>query len=99
MTEPALKCGPGRPPKHGEAMSGRLRQRLYAQARRRETAEVIQALKLALRTDAERTVFMNIYKGTQAGQRLRRGLAHMLDDDPATLAFFDSLISSHDENT
>jgi hypothetical protein len=39
---------------------------------------------------------MNIYKGTQSGQRLRRGLARILTDDPDTLAFFDGLIMSGD---
>jgi hypothetical protein len=59
-------------------------------------AEVAHALKLALRTDTERTAFVNIYKGTQSGQRLRRGLACILTDDPGTLAFFDGLIMSGD---
>jgi hypothetical protein len=78
IIESTFKRGPGRPPKHDEVMSGRQRQRLYAKARRRDTAGAVQALKLTLRTHAERTVFRNVYKGTLAGQRLRQGLVQML---------------------
>jgi hypothetical protein len=61
-------------------------------------AEVACALRQALRSKAEWAMFMNIYKDTLSGQRLRRGLARILNDDPATLAFFDSLILSDDIN-
>jgi hypothetical protein len=43
-------------------------------------------------------MFIEIYRGTLSGQRLRRGLARLLHDDAATLAFFDSFILSDDEN-
>ena len=58
--------------------------------------EVAFALKTALRSKAERKAFVETYKGTPSGKRLRRGLARMLADDPGTLAFFDSLISLDD---
>ena len=97
MAESEAKRGRGRPPRHGEAMSGATRQLLYAKARQRDMAEVAHALKLALRTEAERAVFMNIYKGSLSGQRLRRGLARLLHDDPAAMGFFDRLVLSDDE--
>ena len=99
MSAPGEKRGRGRPPKHGEAMTGADRQMLYAKARRRDMAEVAHALRQALRSKAERTAFIDIYRGTQSGQRLRRGLARMLSDDPATMALFDNLISSDDKNS
>src|SRR5271169_6883003 len=40
MSAPGEKRGRGRPPKHGEAMTGADRQMLYAKARRRDMAEV-----------------------------------------------------------
>jgi hypothetical protein len=43
-------------------------------------------------------VFITIYRGTLSGQRLRRGLARRLHDDPATLAFIDHFILSGDKN-
>ncbi|MFL5255179.1 MAG: hypothetical protein ACJ8AI_20245 [Rhodopila sp.] len=104
--EPALKRGRGRPPKHGEAMSGRERQALYTRQRQRDMAEVAYALKKVLeRFRANQTAFCDIYQGTTSGERLRRGLARLLNDtatdDPAeqetmreTLAFFDDLIPS-----
>jgi hypothetical protein len=85
----------GRPPKHGEAMSGADRQSLYAKARQRDMAEVAYALQQALRHTAAREEFIASYR--DSGQRLRRGLARLLPDDAATLAFFDSLILSDDE--
>ncbi len=91
--------GRGRPPKHGEAMTGATRQHLYARARQRDMAEVAYALKAALRSGAERAAFIEVYRGSVSGQRLRRGLARLLADDPdALLAFFDGLILSDDEN-
>ena len=48
-------------------------------------------------THAERAAFIETYSGTVSGQRLRRGLARTLTDDPAAMAFFDNLISSGDE--
>jgi hypothetical protein len=36
--------------------------------------------------------FSEIYLGIQSGQRIRRGLARLLADDPETMAFFDGLI-------
>jgi hypothetical protein len=85
----------GRPPKHGEAMSGADRQSLYAKARQRDMAEVAYALPQALRHTVAREEFIASYRGS--GQRLRRGLARLLPDDAATLAFFDGLILSDDE--
>ena len=84
-------------PKHGEAMPAADRQRLYASARHCDMAEVAHALRQALRSEAERAMFIEIYRGTLSGQRLRRSLACLLHDDPATLAFFDDLILSYDE--
>jgi len=87
----------GRPPKHGEAMTGADRQSLYVKARQRDMAEVAYALKDALaRTKANQKAFSDIYQGTTSGDRLRRGLARLLADDPEALAFFDDLISSDD---
>jgi hypothetical protein len=97
MTRQSEKRGRGRPPKYGEAMPGADRQRLYARARQRDMAEVAHALKQALGSRKERVAFVEIYKGTHSGQRLRRGLARILNDDPATLAFFDGLILSDDD--
>lgn len=96
MTNDGEKRGRGRPPKHGEAMSGASRQVLYAKARQRGMGEVAYALKTALRSEVERAAFIDIYRGSPSGQRLRRGLAWMLADDPDTLAFFDGLILSGD---
>jgi len=92
-----VKRGRGRPPKYEAAMTGAERQSLYAKARQRDMAEVAYALKDALRTKADRKAF-DIYRGSISGQRLRRGLARLLSDDPITLAFFDSLILSYDRN-
>lgn len=97
MTGQGEKRGRGRPPKYEAVMSGATRQILYAKARQRDMAEVAHALKAALRSEAERTAFIDIYKGSVSGQRLRRGLARLLADDPETMAFFDSLILSDDE--
>jgi hypothetical protein len=76
-------------------MSGADRQSLYAKARQRDMAEVAYALQQALRHKAAREEFIASYR--DSGQRLRRGLARLLPDDAATLAFFDSLILSDDE--
>jgi hypothetical protein len=63
MVEHSSKRGPGRPPKHGEAMSGADRQLLYAKARQRDMAEVAHALKdLLLRTRANQKAFSDIYR-------------------------------------
>lgn len=75
-------------------MSGAERQELYAKARGRDMAEVAYALKERLDSKTGRTTFTNTYRGTPSGRRLRRGLARLLYDDPATLAFFDALILS-----
>jgi hypothetical protein len=53
--------------------------------------------KWRMRSKTERAAFIETYSGTVSGQRLHRGLARMLADDPAMMAFFDSLISSGDE--
>jgi hypothetical protein len=93
------KRGRGRPPKDARvgAMSAADRQALYAAARQRDMAEVAFALKTALaRSRTERKAFVETYRGTPSGERLRRGLARLLADDPETLAFFDGLISSGD---
>jgi hypothetical protein len=45
-----------------------------------------------------RTAFVAAYRGTILGDRLRRGLARLLADDPEALAFFDDLISSVTKN-
>jgi hypothetical protein len=96
MGDRAMKRGRGRPPKHGEAMSGAERQSLYAKARARDMAEVAYALKDALAAKGTQKAFITAYRGTPSGVRLRRGLARLLVDDPETMAFFDSLISSGD---
>jgi hypothetical protein len=91
------KRGRGRPPKHGEAMTGAERQSLYAKAQQRGMAEVAYALKDVLaRTKANQKAFSDSYRGTTSGDRLRRGLARLLADDAEALAFFDELISSGD---
>jgi hypothetical protein len=91
------KRGRGRPAKHGEAMTGAERQLLYAKAQQRDMAEVAYALKDVLtRTKANQKAFCEIYRGTTSGDRLRRGLARLLADDPEAMAFFDVLISSDD---
>jgi hypothetical protein len=98
MGEQTERRARGRPPKHGEAMSGASRQSLYAKARQRDMAEVAFALKTVLaRSRAERKAFIEVYKGTISGERFRRGLGRMLIDEPDTLAFFDGLFSSDDE--
>jgi hypothetical protein len=87
----------GRPPKHGEAMTGAERQHLYARSRQRDMAEVAYALKDVLaRSKANQKAFSDSYQGTTSGDRLRRGLARLLADDPEAMAFFDGLISSDD---
>ena len=58
---------------HGEAMSGADRQSLYAKARQRDMAEVAFALKTTLaRSKVERKAFIEVYRGTASGRRLRR---------------------------
>ena len=60
-------------------------------------AEVAYALKdILARTKANQKAFTDLYRGTTSGDRLHRGLARLLVDDPETMAFFDSLISSGD---
>jgi len=92
------KRGRGRPPKDARsgAMTAADRQAIYAKARARDMAEVAYALKDALTAKAMRAAFVTTYRGTVSGQRLRRGLARLLADDPETLALFDGLISSGD---
>ena len=100
MAKPIRKRGRGRPPKHGETMTGAERQALYAKVRQRDMAEVGYALKQALDTKAARTAFMHSYKATTSGLRLRRGLARILvlKDDRDLLAALDALLASDDEN-
>ena len=89
----------GRPPKDSAAgaMTAADRQALYAKARQRDMGEVAFALKTALaRSRTERKAFVETYRGTPSGERLRRGLARLLADDPETMAFFDGLIPSDD---
>jgi hypothetical protein len=91
------KRGRGRPAKHGEAMTGAERQHLYTRSRQRDMAEIAYALKgVLVRTKANQKAFSDIYQGTQSGDRLRRGLARLLADDPDATAFFDELILSVD---
>ena len=68
-------------------------------SRQRDMAEVGYALKdLLQRIKANQKAFSDIYRGTASGDRLRRGLARLLVNDPAAMAFFDALISSdHDK--
>ena len=62
-------------------------------------AETAYALKdILLRTKANQKAFSDIYRSTTSGERLRRGLARLLADDPEAMAFFDDLISSGDDN-
>jgi hypothetical protein len=44
------------------------------------------------RTKASQEAFSDSYQGTTSGERLRRGLARLLADDPDALAFFEVLI-------
>jgi hypothetical protein len=67
MTGQGEKRGRGRPPKYEAAMSGATRQILYAKARQRDMAEVAHALKAALRSDAERTAFIDSIRGPSQG--------------------------------
>jgi hypothetical protein len=62
-------------------------------------AEAAYVLRDALAVEAIRTAFVAAYRGTAAGQRLRRGLARLLANDPATMAFFDNLISCSFQGT
>jgi hypothetical protein len=79
-------------------MPGADRQRLYAAARQRDMSEVAFALKTALaRSKAERKAFVEVYRGTPSGVRLRRGLARLLTGDSEMMAFFEGLIPSDDE--
>jgi hypothetical protein len=97
MADQITKRGRGRPSKGDEAKTGADRQALYAKARSRDMAEVAYALKDVLaRTKANQKAFSDNYRGTTPGDRLRRGLARLLADDPETVAFFDDLISSVD---
>ena len=59
-------------------------------------AEVAYALKDAPAAKGTQKAFIAAYRGTTSGDRLRRGLARLLADDPEALAFFDALISSDD---
>jgi hypothetical protein len=100
MAKPIRQRGRGRPPKHGEAMTGAERQALYAKARQRDMAEVGYALQQALDTKTARTAFVRSYRGTTSGLRLQRGLARILvlKDDRDLLALFDALLMSDDGN-
>lgn len=100
MAKPIRKRRRGRPPKHGETMTGAERQALYAKARQRDMAEVGYALKQALDTKTARSAFVRSYRGTTSGLRLRRGLARILvlKDDRDLLASFDALLASDDES-
>jgi hypothetical protein len=100
VAKPIRKRGRGCPPKHDEAMTGAERQALYAKARQHDMAEVGYALKQTLTTKAAHTAFMNSYRGTTSGLRLRRGLARILvlKEDRDLLASFDALLASGDEN-
>jgi hypothetical protein len=89
MADQALKRG--RPPKHGEAMTGAERQALYAKVRARDMAEVAYALKDALAVKETQKAFVTAYSGTPSEARL-------LADDPETMVFFDGLILSDDGN-
>jgi hypothetical protein len=58
---------------------------------------VAYALKdILARTKANQKAFTDLYRGTTSGDRLHRGLARLLADDPETMAFFERLISSDD---
>jgi hypothetical protein len=59
-------------------------------------AEVAYALKDALAAKGTQKAFINAYRDTPSGARLRRGLARLLADDPEATAFFDALISLDD---
>ena len=100
MVKSIRKQGRGRPPKHGEAMTGAERQALYAKARQRDMAEIGYALQQALDTKTVRSAFLHSYRGTTSGLRLRRGLARILalKDDHDLLASFDALLVPGGEN-
>jgi hypothetical protein len=92
MADPT-KRGRGRPPRYDEAMTGAERQAIYAKQRQRDMGEVAYALKdLLARYKVNETAFVAAYCGTTSSERLRRGLARLLADDPEALAFFDDLI-------
>jgi beta-glucosidase-like glycosyl hydrolase len=100
MAKPVRKQSRGRPPKHGEAMTGAERQALYAKARQRDMAEVGYALQQVLEIKTARTAFVRSYRGTPSGLRLQRGLARILvlKEDRDLLASFDALLASDDED-
>ena len=60
----AVKRGRGRPPKHGEALTGAERQALYAKARARDMTEVAYALKDVLAAKGAQKAFIAAYRGT-----------------------------------
>jgi hypothetical protein len=92
-----IKRSRGRPPKPEGPVPAADRQALYAKQRARDMAEAAYSLKAAvLECDQARAAFVTANRGTMSGQRLRRGLARLLTDDPDTMAFFDGLISSDD---
>ena len=85
------------PGRENRELPGAERQHLYARSRQRDMAEVAYALKDVLaRTKANQKAFTDNYRGTRSGDRLRRGLARLLADDPEALAFFNELILSDD---
>ncbi|PPQ30034.1 hypothetical protein [Rhodopila globiformis] len=106
--KPPQKLGRGRQPKYDEPMTRADRQSPYVRARQRDQAEVAYALRDTLwRSKATQAAVVAAYRDTPSGERLRRGLARLLNskatDDPAeqetmkaTRAFFDGLMSSDD---
>jgi hypothetical protein len=78
-------------------MTGAERQLLYAKARQRDMAEVAYALKdVPAAHQGQPESLRRPLPGTPSADRLRRGLAGLLADDPVAMAFFDDLISSDD---
>ena len=81
---------PGRPPKHGKAMPGHLRQREYHQQRTYDAAQVARALLAVLEAVPEA-------RALARGEEVRRGMVHLLRNDVTNaLVRFDALVAGNE---